>query len=197
MCIPPIEYAFLISDGFLRAMAMLQFGVEGCNKITLGSDDKYIAKIICGTLAGIGGGFFMDAFQLHQPHWSFGTPKSLKVISGEMKITFLTVCFYLLSKKEGNIYLHYFGTKYPLPFDELLLLTDVEAQAWSCILLTLGLIFNSMLSSSWWNYFKSTPVNTTPVIINNKKNKKNNDKLTTITKKNQQSKKKNQAKKLD
>ncbi|CAO3642065.1 unnamed protein product [Cunninghamella blakesleeana] len=212
MKIPPIEYGFLISDGFLRAMAMLQFGVEGCNSLTLGGEDKYIAKLICGTLAGIGGGFFMDAFQLNQPHWSFCTPKSLKVISGEMKITFLTVCFYLLSKKEGNIYLHYFGTTkyiddlFSLPFslEDVLFSTNKEAQAWSCILLTLGLILNSLSSpTSWWNYLTSSPVNTTSVILKKKNKSKNknhqneNEKVSPITKKNPSSKKKNQAKKLD
>jgi uncharacterized membrane protein YeiH len=57
--VPVIEHVFTVSDSILRAMAMFQFGIEGVNSNPALGADKFVAKIICGTLAGCGGGLWV------------------------------------------------------------------------------------------------------------------------------------------
>lgn len=60
--IPFVEHMFTLSDSILRTLAMCQNGIDG---ITFNPDlgpDKYIAKILCGTLAGCGGGLWIGNY---------------------------------------------------------------------------------------------------------------------------------------
>ncbi|KAI8047814.1 uncharacterized protein B0P05DRAFT_481252 [Gilbertella persicaria] len=57
--VPLVEHIFTLSDSILRALAMVQSGIEG---VTANPDlgaDKIVAKILCGTLAGCGGGLWI------------------------------------------------------------------------------------------------------------------------------------------
>ncbi|KAI8343974.1 hypothetical protein BC941DRAFT_326384, partial [Chlamydoabsidia padenii] len=54
---PLVEHVFTVSDGFLRTMAMVQGGVDGVE--TALGPNKWMAQLICGTLAGCGGGLWM------------------------------------------------------------------------------------------------------------------------------------------
>lgn len=54
---PLVEETFHVVDGILRNTAIVSFGVDGTAAL-LGSD-KWVAQIICGTLAGCGGGIWM------------------------------------------------------------------------------------------------------------------------------------------
>lgn len=55
--LPVVEDLFTVADSILRNQAIIQFGVDGVNK-TLGTD-KWVAKILCGTLSGSGGGIWI------------------------------------------------------------------------------------------------------------------------------------------
>ncbi|KAI8085989.1 uncharacterized protein BX664DRAFT_334640 [Halteromyces radiatus] len=134
--LPLVEHAFTVSDGFLRTMAMVQFGVDGVTGVL--GHKKWMAQLICGMLAGCGGGLWMDAFRLSEPHWTFGTPQLLKSISTDMKITFATVVFYMCLVDDDGLLYQTFGITTHLD--------RIEAQAWSAIILTLGLIINTKIT---------------------------------------------------
>ncbi|CAO3594737.1 unnamed protein product [Absidia cylindrospora] len=155
--LPLVEHAFTVSDGFLRAMAMLQFGVDGVDKVL--GPNKWMAQLICGVLAGCGGGLFMDAFRLSEPHWAFGTPRLLKAASTDMKITLATVLLYMTLVDESGRLSGMAGTTTSMD--------RVDAQAWAALFLTFGLIINTKVS--YWNSLSPTPPTKT--------NKKNANKL--------------------
>ncbi|KAI8352455.1 hypothetical protein EDC96DRAFT_517995 [Choanephora cucurbitarum] len=60
--IPLVEHIFTLSDSILRTLAMVQSGIEGVNHNPGLGQDKIVAKIICGTLAGCGGGLWIGKF---------------------------------------------------------------------------------------------------------------------------------------
>lgn len=130
--VPVVEHIFTLSDSVLRALAMIQVGIDGVNSNPALGPDKFVAKILCGTLAGCGGGLWIDAFRLNQPVWSFSTPRLLHVASVDMKISFATTLFYLATTTPAVVeYLN-------LPE-----LKIVEAQAWSVVVLTSGLVYGT------------------------------------------------------
>ncbi|KAI8069904.1 hypothetical protein BC940DRAFT_296447 [Gongronella butleri] len=57
--IPLATQVLTIADGILRNFAVIRIGVEGVSQNPLLGADKYVAKLICGTLAGAGGGFWI------------------------------------------------------------------------------------------------------------------------------------------
>lgn len=57
--IPVVEHVFTLSDSILRALAMIQVGVEGVSSNPALGADKFVAKVLCGTLAGCGGGLWI------------------------------------------------------------------------------------------------------------------------------------------
>lgn len=151
--IPVVEHAFTLSDSILRTLAMVQVGIEGVNSNPNLGTDKLVAKIICGTLAGCGGGlwigiyiytvyiistvikcffFILDAFRLNQPNWSFSTPRLLHIASIDMKISLATSLFYIGATTPAFV-----------EYLSLPLLKAEEAQAWSVIMLTSGLVYGS------------------------------------------------------
>lgn len=161
--VPIVEHIFTLSDSVLRALAMIEVGIDGVNSNPALGPDKFVAKILCGTLAGCGGGLWIgkfiytyvdvkgeveieivcvyrytdtnilkDAFRLNQPVWSFSTPRLLHVASVDMKISFATTLFYLATTTPAVVeYLN-------LPE-----LKIVEAQAWSVVFLTSGLVYGT------------------------------------------------------
>lgn len=60
--LPLVEHFFTLSDSILRAMAMTQSGVEGVTANPALGADKIVAKILCGTLAGCGGGLWIGKY---------------------------------------------------------------------------------------------------------------------------------------
>ncbi|KAI9275306.1 hypothetical protein BY458DRAFT_507043, partial [Sporodiniella umbellata] len=56
---PVIDHAFSLSDSVLRALAMCQNGIDGVSNNPDLGPDKYVAKVLCGTLAGCGGGLWI------------------------------------------------------------------------------------------------------------------------------------------
>jgi hypothetical protein len=57
--VPVVEHIFTLSDSVLRASAMTQGGIEGVNDNPALGFDKFVAKVICGTLGGCGGGIWI------------------------------------------------------------------------------------------------------------------------------------------
>jgi hypothetical protein len=57
--VPVVEHVFTLSDSILRALAMIQVGVEGVSSNPALGADKFVAKVLCGTLAGCGGGLWI------------------------------------------------------------------------------------------------------------------------------------------
>jgi hypothetical protein len=57
--VPVVEHIFTLSDSILRASAMTQGGIEGVNDNPALGFDKFVAKVICGTLGGCGGGIWI------------------------------------------------------------------------------------------------------------------------------------------
>jgi hypothetical protein len=53
---------FTLSDSILRTLAMCQNGIDGTTFNPDLGPDKYIAKILCGTLAGCGGGLWIGNY---------------------------------------------------------------------------------------------------------------------------------------
>ncbi|KAG0778509.1 hypothetical protein G6F57_011391 [Rhizopus arrhizus] len=60
--IPFVEHMFTLSDSILRTLAMCQNGIDGTTFNPDLGPDKYIAKILCGTLAGCGGGLWIGNY---------------------------------------------------------------------------------------------------------------------------------------
>lgn len=79
----------------------------------------------------------IDAFRLNQPNWSFSTPRLLHVATVDMKVSFLTTLFYVFATSPS------FCTYLNLP-----IIKPVEAQAWSAVFLTFGLVYGSY-SNKW------------------------------------------------
>jgi hypothetical protein len=57
--VPAVEEFLTLADGILRNTAITQIGIEGVALNPLLGNDKWVAKLICGTLAGCGGGFWI------------------------------------------------------------------------------------------------------------------------------------------
>ncbi|KAI7864751.1 hypothetical protein BDF14DRAFT_1731627 [Spinellus fusiger] len=56
---PMVSHLFRVSDGVLRNKSICQLGVQGVsNHPSLGAD-KWVAQIVCGTLAGCGGALWI------------------------------------------------------------------------------------------------------------------------------------------
>ncbi|KAI8338280.1 hypothetical protein BC941DRAFT_479256 [Chlamydoabsidia padenii] len=53
---PGLEQVLTIADGILRMFAITRIGIEGSSIL---GDDQWVAKLICGTLSGCGGGFWI------------------------------------------------------------------------------------------------------------------------------------------
>lgn len=79
-----------------------------------------------------------------QPNWTFSTPKLLHAASIDMKVSFYTTLFYVATTTPSIA--EYFG----LPQ-----LTTTEAQAWSALLLSGGLVYGTY-SNRWAANKKST-----------------------------------------
>lgn len=60
--VPVVEHIFTLSDSVLRALAMIQVGIDGVSLNPALGPDKFVAKILCGTLAGCGGGLWIGKF---------------------------------------------------------------------------------------------------------------------------------------
>ncbi|KAI8047905.1 hypothetical protein BDF21DRAFT_372745 [Thamnidium elegans] len=135
--IPIVEHIFTVSDSILRTLAMVQVGIEGVNSNPNLGPTKFVAKVLCGTLAGCGGGLWIDAFRLNQPNWSFSTPRLLHVASINMKVSLITTLFYIGATTPALV-----------EYLNLPLLKQEEAQAWSVILSTSGLVYGSY-SNKW------------------------------------------------
>ena len=163
-----MEQLFTAADGILRTSAVVNGGIMGVtNNKDLG-DDKWVAKIICGALSGCGGGlwtgsfkyrndklsaklntdikflFFIiqyimypDAFRLSSPQWSFSTPRLLRTASVDMKVSLLTAIFYTASTAPELC-----------EWFDLPVLDPIEAQAWSAVVLSSGLIYRTY-STRW------------------------------------------------
>ncbi|ORZ22525.1 hypothetical protein BCR42DRAFT_170283 [Absidia repens] len=152
--LPLVEHAFTVSDGFLRAIAMLQFGVNGVDEML--GPNKWMAQLICGVLAGCGGGLIMDAFRLSEAHWAFGTPRLLKAASTDMKITLATVLLYMTLVDESGWLSDMVGATASMD--------PVDAQAWAALFLTFGLVINTKVS--YWYSLSPTPPKTNEKIGN-------------------------------
>lgn len=55
--IPVVEQLFTVADGILRNMSIVSNGVDGV-AASIGAD-KWVAQVLCGTLAGCGGGLWI------------------------------------------------------------------------------------------------------------------------------------------
>ncbi|KAI8388723.1 uncharacterized protein BYT42DRAFT_561002 [Radiomyces spectabilis] len=133
--IPVVEQVVCLSDGILRNFAVTRIGVDGVSANPALGEDKWVAKIICGTLAGSGGGLWIDAFRLTHQEWSFSTPRLLHTASIDMKASFLTAVFYVISTTpELSEWIGIPGLK------------PVEAQAWSAVIMSSGLVYKSLIN---------------------------------------------------
>ncbi|RCH79472.1 hypothetical protein CU097_000459, partial [Rhizopus azygosporus] len=130
--IPAIEHLFTLSDSILRALSMCQHGVDGVGSNPALGADKYVAKILCGTLAGCGGGLWIDAFRLTETNWTFSTPRLLHVASIDMKASFIGSLFYVAATSPE--FCQWLG----IPAFE-----PKVAQAWSAILVSSGLAYGT------------------------------------------------------
>ncbi|KAI8099644.1 uncharacterized protein BX664DRAFT_273000 [Halteromyces radiatus] len=133
--IPALEQVLTVADGILRNFAITRVGIEGVALNPLLGDDKWVAKLICGTLAGCGGGFWIDTFKLTQEHWTFSTPRFLHSPSIDMKASFASTLFYLISTNSELADLLGFTV-----------LSQTEAQAWSAMVLSSGLVYKSYIN---------------------------------------------------
>ncbi|ORZ25809.1 hypothetical protein BCR42DRAFT_315983 [Absidia repens] len=61
--IPAVEQVLTLSDGILRNFAVTKIGIEGVALNPLLGGDKWVAKLICGTLAGCGSGFWIGQYK--------------------------------------------------------------------------------------------------------------------------------------
>ncbi|ORZ19724.1 hypothetical protein BCR42DRAFT_323529 [Absidia repens] len=67
--IPALEQALTLADGILRNFSVTRVGIQGVVSNPALGDDKWMAKLICGTLAGCGGGFWIGRLELYRLVW--------------------------------------------------------------------------------------------------------------------------------
>ncbi|CAO3607659.1 unnamed protein product [Cunninghamella echinulata] len=132
---PVLQEVLILADGILRNYAITRVGIEGVGSNPSLGEDKWVAKIICGTLAGSGGGFWLDTFRLHQEHWTFTTPQFLRTPTIDMKASFLSTLFYIITTSPELSSL--LGCPY---------FTKTEAEAWGAVILSSGLIYKSYVN---------------------------------------------------
>ncbi|CAO3624362.1 unnamed protein product [Cunninghamella blakesleeana] len=133
--IPTLQEVLILADGILRNYSITKIGIEGVSLNPSLGDDKWVAKLILGTLAGCGGGFWIETFRLNQEHWTFQTPQVLRTPNIDMKFSFLSTLFYLITTSpEVSSFL---GCP---------TFTKEEATAWGAMILSSGLIYKSYAS---------------------------------------------------
>lgn len=133
--IPIIEHLFALSDSILRALSMCQNGIDGVSNHPELGPDKYVAKVLCGTLAGCGGGLWIDAFRMNESNWSFSTPRLLRIASIDMKASLTGSLFYVAATSPE--FCHWLGLEVFEP---------QVAQAWSALLVSSGLAYGSYVT---------------------------------------------------
>lgn len=57
--IPLVEQLFTAADGVMRTSSVIRNGIEGVALNPELGQDKWVAKILCGTLSGCGGGLWV------------------------------------------------------------------------------------------------------------------------------------------
>ncbi|KAI8145756.1 hypothetical protein BJV82DRAFT_602145 [Fennellomyces sp. T-0311] len=133
--IPFMEQLFTAADGVLRTAAVVNGGILGVARNSELGEDKWAAKIICGALAGCGGGLWVDAFRLTSPQWSFSTPRLLRTASVDMKASFITAAFYTAAT-----------TPALCEWLDVPMMKPEEAQAWGAVVLSSGLIYRTYVT---------------------------------------------------
>ncbi|KAF7732036.1 hypothetical protein EC973_007141 [Apophysomyces ossiformis] len=130
--VPLIEQLFTAADGIRRNHSIAVTGVEGVSLNPALGADKWMAKIVCGAIAGCGGGLWVDAFRLTSQTWTFSTPRLLHTASIDMKASLVASVFYVaVSHKE---FCEWIG----LP-----LFDAPSAQAWSAVILCSSMIYRT------------------------------------------------------
>ncbi|KAL1924354.1 uncharacterized protein VTP21DRAFT_7389 [Calcarisporiella thermophila] len=94
----PLLDPFLISaDGLTRFSAITSFAIDACHfrpEVAPRLGGSWIAMLVCGTIAGCGGGLWNDALQLGSAHWGLRTPRGFKTPTWDMAAAFLTAACY-------------------------------------------------------------------------------------------------------
>jgi hypothetical protein len=107
----------------------------------------------------------LDTFKLTQEHWTFSTPRFLHSPTIDMKASFASTAFYLVATNPDLCSL------IGIPS-----LTQTEAQAWSAMILSSGLIYKSYINklnnSNQFN--KDVPSATTTTTTGQSNEKKDN-----------------------
>ncbi|KAG0174365.1 hypothetical protein DFQ28_006652 [Apophysomyces sp. BC1034] len=135
--VPLVEQLFTTADGIRRNHSIVTTGVEGVALNPVLGNDKWMAKVVCGAIAGCGGGLWVDAFRLTSQNWTFSTPRLLHTASIDMKASVITSVFYVVASNPELC--EWIG----LPVLE----TSV-AQAWSAVILCSSMIYRTYATRS-------------------------------------------------
>ncbi|RKP07673.1 hypothetical protein THASP1DRAFT_24221 [Thamnocephalis sphaerospora] len=93
---PFIRPILLVADGLTRAHSQAGFAIESVRAMPV-LKNSIIAQLLCGTLAGCGGGILADAFNLASHDWHFRTPTALKSEHYDLRVSFFTALTYALT----------------------------------------------------------------------------------------------------
>ncbi|RKP27817.1 hypothetical protein SYNPS1DRAFT_26549 [Syncephalis pseudoplumigaleata] len=88
-----IRPILLVADGLTRANAQTGFAIESIRAMpTL--QHSIIAQLLCGTLAGCGGGIITDAFNLTAADWGLRTPAAFKEEQYDLRVSLIAALTY-------------------------------------------------------------------------------------------------------
>ncbi|OZJ06615.1 hypothetical protein BZG36_00310 [Bifiguratus adelaidae] len=149
---PAVFYSMIVAgDALSRANAITGYGVDGVVQTVTSSSSpgKWVARVVCGTLAGCGGGMIADAFQLATLDWTFKTPSIFRAASPDINYAFYTALFYTLTTAPevalwltGEVPLAKVSGKTEAYTPQGLLSLD-EARAWGSLIMLSGLLIKT------------------------------------------------------
>ncbi|KAI7904839.1 uncharacterized protein BX663DRAFT_559795 [Cokeromyces recurvatus] len=115
---PVLKVIFIFISGLHRGYSLVQYGVDG---VTIKTENKkIIARVLCGTLTGCGGGLWNEILGLDRLQWRLTMPR----LSVDVKISFWSTIVYILLT--------------------MLLTLQEDAQALGSLLFTILLIYNKV-----------------------------------------------------
>ncbi|KAI9595792.1 hypothetical protein BDF19DRAFT_422247 [Syncephalis fuscata] len=93
---PYIRPILLLADGLTRANAQAGFAIESIRAMPA-LQNSLIAQLLCGTLAGCGGGIITDAFNLTAADWGLRTPAAFKEEHYDLRVSLSTTLIYAMT----------------------------------------------------------------------------------------------------
>lgn len=90
-----LEPIFIVNDSLSKTLAIIYSGSQLVLKQGSGEPTNYlVSSVLCGTIAGCGGGILFNMLGLSDPKWKFQCPEQLHKPSIAMILSFIAAILY-------------------------------------------------------------------------------------------------------